>query len=558
MKIVADLEQDDSEHRRHGRTRRMRVLIAVVLLLPFVLVWLLDALLALPISPASQWTLKLWDRLPVALTGGRDVVVAGPLLASAFIAALVWASLAAFVLSSAPALVIGLAATLAAVCTSAVLLLAFRIWIPPALLTLGVLAAYALSNLLRLRTVVDFLHTQIDFLNWIANDEFKADHRGSVSREPIGHGIEALDQAISRVARDRTLLSEGFEQMPIAMLMCRADGAIVQANLEAIALLDPSMLDAKALIGAHLLTLIAHLSIDANEIGQKVAELHWSEGFDREYRTQVGRSFKVDTGMFDEGGSLLTKVWFVVLVELTLERRGQQAHSEWLRLLSHDMRSPQVNLLSMVELYGMKRLTIEDLLAGVRREAQRTLELAEGFIDGAKAKADASDFFLVSVAAVLGDAVEQALAYAATRRVTLLLQFTEEDYASIWTDRPMLVRAIVNLLENAAQHSGPLSTVHLCASVNQSDEIIVMIRDEGRGMTPEQLASLLDASSPSLAHMTNESESRARRGVSGTSRHGLGFPSVRRAVDAHHGWIMGWSAPESGTTFVIGLPLEVA
>lgn len=525
-----------------------------------------------------------------SLASGRVVAVAGPLTDYVCIVALMSAAFIAFSMSARWALLVGLGGAVLALAGSAVLLLSFRIWVPPSLSVLGIFGAYVLWSWLRLQAVVEFLRVRIVSLSRLPTGEFEVDMPALPSRRhSVDWHVGALDQAISRMARLQTLLGESLQQMPIAVLMCRADGVIVRANSHAASLLQPSIPDAQALTGARLPRIVAGLALRPDDAsakpearhwkswegrkdqkgqkGQK-KDQHWAQALDQEYLTPEGRVFKVDATLLEDGDSLATEVWIVVLGELTQERKAERDRSAWLRFLSHDLRSPQINLLCMLDLYGMNRLSIAEVLAGVNREAQRTLQLSEGFIDAAEGRVRESEFGVASISTILAEAVEQTFAYAATRRVVLSLRYTEERHALIWTDRLMLVRAMVNLLENAARHSDPVSTVHLCVSVDAGSEVVVMICDEGHGMTPVQFAGLLDAAPIAAWHAETEHEQeheqeqeedeRAALGLAPDAhRHGLGFPGVRRAVDAHEGWITGWSAPQAGTTFLIGLPLHV-
>lgn len=511
-----------------------------------------------------------------SLASGRVIAVAGPLTAYVCMVAVMSVAFIAFSMSARWALLVGLGGAVLALAGSAVLLLAFRIWVPPSLSVLGIFGAYVLWSWLRLQAVVEFLRVRIVSLSRLPTGEFEVDMPALPSRRhSVDWHVGALDQAISRMARLQTLLGESLQQMPIAVLMCRADGVIVRANSHAASLLQPSMPDAQALTGARLQRIVARLSPQPDDAHPRPEARHrkgrhWAQALDQEYLTPEGRLFKVDATLLEDGDSLVTEVWIVVLNELTQERKAERDRSAWLRFLSHDLRSPQINLLCMVDLYGMNRLSIGEVLAGVNREAQRTLQLSEGFIDAAEGRVRESEFGVASISTILAEAVEQTFAYAATRRVVLSLRYTEERHALIWTDRLMLVRAMVNLLENAARHSDPVSTVHLCVAVDAGSEVVVMIRDEGHGMTPVQFAGLLDAAPIAAWHaeagqeqgqdqdQEQEEDERAALGVAPDAhRHGLGFPGLRRAVDAHEGWITGWSAPQAGTTFLIGLPLHV-
>lgn len=112
----------------------------------------------------------------------------------------------------------------------------------------------------------------------------------------------------------------------------------------------------------------------------------------------------------------------------------------------------------------------------------------------------------------------------------------------ITADRGQIRQVVVNLVTNAVEASG--GTVHiLCAadSIEQSGLAMCRIRieDDGPGIPEEIREEIFDP------YVTSKQE--------GT---GLGLAIVERIVYDHDGRIQVESAPGSGTTFIISLPVE--
>lgn len=103
-------------------------------------------------------------------------------------------------------------------------------------------------------------------------------------------------------------------------------------------------------------------------------------------------------------------------------------------------------------------------------------------------------------------------------------------------DADQLYQVVLNLLANARKASSAGSRVRVRCAV-EADTAVLEIRDQGKGIAPEQLA---DIWTPFFT-----------TGGGGT---GLGLPIVRRIVEAHGGTVTIESQPDAGTTATVRLP----
>lgn len=108
-------------------------------------------------------------------------------------------------------------------------------------------------------------------------------------------------------------------------------------------------------------------------------------------------------------------------------------------------------------------------------------------------------------------------------------------------DRDLLRRALGNLIDNAIKHSGG-RTIEIRAWEVGDGAVAVSVRDDGRGMAPENVARLLDADT-------------SFRRVAGTSApgFGLGVPSTRHIVRLLGGELGLSSRQGQGCTFELRL-----
>jgi signal transduction histidine kinase len=115
--------------------------------------------------------------------------------------------------------------------------------------------------------------------------------------------------------------------------------------------------------------------------------------------------------------------------------------------------------------------------------------------------------------------------------------------AQLDADRMLLRRALDNLLDNAAKHSESRCAVALTASVDDA-RLWVEIRDQGRGISPEDLKNL-------FTPFFRADRSRARQ----TGGLGLGLVLARRIVEAHRGSLVLQSTLHRGTIARVCVPL---
>jgi signal transduction histidine kinase len=109
-------------------------------------------------------------------------------------------------------------------------------------------------------------------------------------------------------------------------------------------------------------------------------------------------------------------------------------------------------------------------------------------------------------------------------------------------DSRRLERVILNLISNAVKYSPRSSTV-LLRVVRQDSNAVLMIKDEGEGISPDEMQNLFQPF---------QRLSQARNTIEGT---GLGLFSIKKIVEGHKGTIGLFSEPGKGTTVKIIFPV---
>ncbi|SDI02868.1 sensor domain CHASE2-containing protein [Variovorax sp. OV700] len=499
-----------------------------------------------------------------ALRHGTTVHFVDGAWLAAWIAVPIWLALALFRRFARKAWTVALALVAICVGFSLGIFGAAHLWLPPSAPVLGIVLGYMLWSWRRLDALFQFFQQSAAALNAVPSGAFDPERRAPVRAWDDLHAHTLmLDDAIDRIAQIRTLLSMSLWQMPVALLACRDDGTITTSNAAARALLNAqSACEAEAddpLRGRTVEALLAQTSSDEPADPFDCGAMrHWSEGIGVERTTLDGKVLRAQAAALNRL-SMGDTSWLVVLHDLTAERRAEQEREQWLSFMSHDMRTPQVNILSLLDLraHGADWLDQPLLTESLRREAERSLRLADDFVDLLKARMHSYRFVQMPAGAIALDAVDQVWAHAAQRGVKLSAEVPTEEDVELWTDAPLLTRAVVNLLNNAIRHSPSGASIRLCVSVGgeaASQRVLIAVCDEGSGMSPELLEALLRNDAEGVMPARGGDMDAAASSGFATRSHGVGLAIVRAVVDRHGGRLDGHSEPGVGTTFVMDLP----
>jgi two-component system phosphate regulon sensor histidine kinase PhoR len=119
------------------------------------------------------------------------------------------------------------------------------------------------------------------------------------------------------------------------------------------------------------------------------------------------------------------------------------------------------------------------------------------------------------------------------------------DSLTVTSDRPKLVQALDNLLDNAAKFSPPGSAIDISAEV-AGDEVRLSVRDRGPGISPEHWSRVFER-----FYKVDRARPREAGGF------GLGLAITKHLVQILGGRIWTETARDGGQVFTIALPEEV-
>ncbi|WP_161968105.1 ATP-binding protein [Fimbriiglobus ruber] len=227
------------------------------------------------------------------------------------------------------------------------------------------------------------------------------------------------------------------------------------------------------------------------------------------------------------------------------------AKSQFLANMSHEVRTPMAAVLGYAEMLTDPRLGPEDRLQkvnAIRRNGRHLLQIINDILDLSKIELGRMDLerIPVRIRSVVLQAMSAAGVAAEEKRLTLQMAPDGKIPYTVLSDPTRLRQILDNLLSNAIKFTAT-GTVELRLWTEPREGggwVMFQVRDQGIGMTPDQLAKL-------FRPFTQADASTTRR-FGGT---GLGLAISRRLAAALGGDITVESTPGSGSRFTLKFPV---
>ncbi|MBN8618505.1 MAG: hybrid sensor histidine kinase/response regulator [Anaerolineae bacterium] len=225
-------------------------------------------------------------------------------------------------------------------------------------------------------------------------------------------------------------------------------------------------------------------------------------------------------------------------------RAAQQMKERLLRIASHDLKNPLMNIRMVTELIDEAlpssddhRLLIDTLSSSL--DAMQTV--IEDFLDTAAVDMSEIDirFSSVDVELVITDLLKLYTAHAQKKGIQLLHEPTHE---RVRADQARFSQALGNLVSNAIKYSPLSSKIHIWA-VLEAGVVQICIADEGPGILPEDQDRLFTQFGKLSARPTG-----------GETSTGLGLWIVKHLITLQGGEVGVECPTQGGSIFWIKLP----
>ena len=240
----------------------------------------------------------------------------------------------------------------------------------------------------------------------------------------------------------------------------------------------------------------------------------------------------------------------VVLNDVTQFRQLENMRRDFAANVSHEIKTPLTAIKGFVETLGHSCVEnpeeTERFIGIIEKHINRLSAIVEDLISLSRIEQydekKEIDLEKRGIKEIIQKAIQNCQEKAENKNINIDLSCDEKISAMI--DSTLLEQAIVNLLDNAINYSNKESSIHVSASLKDS-EVIISVQDHGIGIAKEHIPRLFE-------RFYRADKARSRK-LGGT---GLGLAIVKHITQAHGGCATVESTPGKGSTFSLHLPAE--
>ena len=379
--------------------------------------------------------------------------------------------------------------------------------------------------------------------------EMFANERG----EPVSMVGTLLDITDRHVAAEALRESEERARSVIATagdayVQFGPDGAITEWNDEAERSFGWPRNEVLGLTLSELILAPAERTEFERRVGLGLAPLDHqaADRFETTVRHRAGREFPVEVSAWTVQtgkGPVLS----CLLRDISERLAAEQAKNEFVSVVGHELRTP------LTSIHGALGLLRAGLLGELTERGQSMADIAVRNTERlVRLINDILDIERLNSGQVTVHRQECDVAELASRSVDAMRPLADEagvrllvdvPPAQVWADPDRVEQTLTNLLSNAIKFS-PRGGIVWLEGWTDRDRVTIRVRDQGRGIPPEHLERIFDR-----FQQVDGSDSREKGGT------GLGLAICRTIVEQHGGRIWADSAPDSGATLTLALPL---
>lgn len=214
---------------------------------------------------------------------------------------------------------------------------------------------------------------------------------------------------------------------------------------------------------------------------------------------------------------------------------------------SHELRTPVSVIISQCEYSIENAQNLEEAKNGlevVLKKAEKMSAIINQLL--LLARADRGHQKInkenIDVAELTAMVVEEKASDADKRGISL--NFKADESIIIEADETLLMRMLINLIDNAIKYGKEGGKVDIGITKNDQNMVVGYVSDDGIGISKEDLPHIFER-----FYRADKSRSQSNE-----STNGLGLAMVKWIVTAHNGEIIVKSEPDKGSTFIFMLP----
>ncbi len=361
--------------------------------------------------------------------------------------------------------------------------------------------------------------------------------------ERFHHMAAAIREAETELRASEARLRSVIEQMPVGLITLDQDGVIESLNRRAENIFDCISSEASGRPFRTFLEYTEPIGSDVEQLplfpAEKVLEMPG--------KTMTGKEFHMEL----QSNSFMRESnpgFLISVQDITQRRDMENLKSQFLHMISHDLRTPLTSLNLTLKLlargaYG--KLSIEGVkrLEAMDQNCARLISLINSLLDMAKMEAGKIHIErqLLVAEEVVGQSVQAVEQLANQKSITIDVCLDQDP--KIFADETRLIQVLINLLSNAIKFSPEGSTIKVSVA-NKIEATEIRVTDQGPGIPADQKSLIFEK----FHQVSSKNTSSV---VVGT---GLGLAICKAIVEEHGGTIGVECVEGKGSVFWFSLP----
>lgn len=420
-------------------------------------------------------------------------------------------------------------------------MLAFHVFLPLGFLPFVCLLIYVFFAWDRHSRTLAMLRRELSEWRAIAASIQPAHQMPTTPALTSGGDLAEIKAAMRQVRGWQTLYVDMINQLPYPVFLAM-EGKVAVWNAKAAALMHADAPGEDAPGTTQALAQVEQLVAESVRMGGDASrEITWSG------RAHMLLCEPLSSEGAQPGGTSRAS-HLICLVDIDDVKELVSHDKRMLRHVAHDLRSPLTTILSLIDRHGegtgdsgtqSDRAFLQDL----RQQAAYSLRIAKDFMQLSRAeRLDRAAFEPIALADIASEALDHVWLAAEQKQIALQDADITIDDTQVDGDADMLMRSVVNVLDNAIKYSPSHTKVSVRIDAVDGNAVALQVIDEGIGMTEDTI------------HRLFEPFFQAERKPDGSGGVGLGLPFVKAVIERHGGTVDVRSQPGRGTVFALILP----
>jgi K+-sensing histidine kinase KdpD len=232
----------------------------------------------------------------------------------------------------------------------------------------------------------------------------------------------------------------------------------------------------------------------------------------------------------------------IVMQDITYVKQLERDRAEFMRALSHDLKSPLTSIRGFAQL--LKRVMEvnergEQYIEKIVSSSDRMLDMVNQLLQVARSEEIEVESMPCNLEMIIKKSLGDVEGAALHKSIKLTYEVNGEPY-KILGDEMRLYHMALNLVDNAIKYSPEHTTVGVQLTYNKL-EVLLQVHDEGPGIAEEDMERVFDK-------YYRGAKAKAQPGA------GVGLSVVASIAAAHGGRATVRNRPEGGAAFLISLP----